>query len=100
MIYLSWSLIHLCVVVSLWAMICSTLIWNLPQIRNHLYAASILSLIVICLMAFDVGTRQEYLQRSKFNATVPTESVEKKESDRMTKEDVKITFEQAVKETK
>ena len=100
MIYLSWSVIHLTVVLLMWLVISGVLFYYSTGFRKKIVIASVFWLLVIFYMTFDVGTRQEHLQRSKFNATVPSEEIEKKSSQRTTANDVKQTFEQAVKETK
>lgn len=48
--------------------------------------------MVLNFAAFDVGARQADLNRSRFNAPVPVESIEKIESNRLTRQDIKNTM--------
>lgn len=55
--------------------------------------------LLIGYLAFDVGTRQQDLQRNRFDAQAPA-AQEKVIRETMGRDDVKQTFENAVKETK
>lgn len=100
MIYLSWSIIMLLgylvlgVGVTAW-------FWKKKKVTTK-QAATVLSIytLVILFLAFDVGTRQEDLQRNSFDANVPSEAVSKTERKTLDRNDVKQTFQEAVKETK
>ena len=102
MIYLSWSLVQLVVVlVGMWIPYLLNLKLKIRKVtfKRYLVEWLITSLFVLFL-AFDVGTRQQDLQRSSFDANVPTEAVSKVDRTTLSRSDVKQTFEEAVKETK
>lgn len=102
MIYLSWSLIQLLVVlVGMWIPYLVNLRLKIRKVtfKRYLTEWAVASLFVLFL-AFDVGTRQQDLQRSSFDANVPTETVSKVERKTLDRDAVKQTFQEAVKETK
>ena len=100
MIYLSWSIIMLLGYLVL-GVSAAAWFWKKKKVTTK-QAASVLSIytLVILFLAFDVGTRQQDLQRSSFDAGVPTESVAKAERKTLDRNDVNKTFENTVKETK
>tara|TARA_Y100001973_G_scaffold33065_1_gene49751 strand:- start:9655 stop:9981 length:327 start_codon:yes stop_codon:yes gene_type:complete len=58
-------------------------------------------LLLINMMAFDVGTRQVDLHRSQFNTgPVKIENVEKVEVERLTRDKVRVQFEAEIQERK
>ena len=101
MIYLSWSFIQLMVVlIGMWIPYLLNLKLKIRKVTFKRYAVewALCSLIVLFL-AFDVGVRQQDLQRGSFDANVPTEAVSKTERKTLDRNDVKQTFQEAVKET-
>ena len=98
MIYLSWSIIMLLGYLLLGAA-ATAWYWKEKKVTTK-QAVAVLSVytLVILFLAFDVGTRQQDLQRSSFDATVPTESVDKVERKTLDRNDVKENFENTVKE--
>jgi hypothetical protein len=102
MIYLSWSFIQLAVVlVGMWIPYLINLKLKIRKVtfKRYLIEWLVCSLVVMFL-AFDVGTRQQDLQRSSFDTNVPTESVAKTERKTLDRNDVNNTFENTVKENK
>lgn len=100
MIYLSWSVVHLVVVLVL---ICTgtAVAYNRKVVERKKLLWLFLILISANLyIAFDVGTRQQDLQRNRFDATVPIESIKKVERNMWNREDVKQSFDATIKETK
>lgn len=102
MIYLSWSVVQLVVVlVLMWVPYLLNLKLELRTVSFKRYLLEYLGCVLVVLfLAFDVGTKQQDLQRSGFDATVPIESVPKTQRKILDRDDVKQTFENAVKETK
>jgi len=100
MIYLSWSILMLLgyLIVGIGA---SGWFWKKGKVTTK-QATTALSVytLVILFLAFNVGTRQQELQRSSFDANVPTESVDKVERKTLDRDAVKQNFETIVKETK
>lgn len=101
MIYLSWSVVQLIsVLVALWIPYLLNLHVKVRKVTLRRYFCEwIVASLFILFLAFDVGTRQEYLQRSSFDATVPTELHEKKERSTLDRNTVNESFESAVKHT-
>lgn len=99
MIYLSWSIVMLVGYLVVGALATGWL-WKKKTINTR-QATTVFCIctFVILFLAFDVGTRQQDLQRSSFDANVPTEAVQKVERKTFDRNDVNKTFETAVKET-
>lgn len=99
MIYLSWSILMLLgyLIVGIGA---TGWFWKKGKVTTKQATISLsIYTLVILFLAFDVGTRQQDLQRSSFDANVPTESVDKVERKTLDREAVKQNFENTVKET-
>lgn len=99
MIYLSWSILMLLgyLIVGIGA---TGWFWKKGKVTTKQATISLsIYTLVILFLAFNVGTRQQDLQRSSFDATVPTESVDKTERKTLDREAVKQNFENTVKET-
>lgn len=105
-VHLSWSPIQLIIVAIVnmifwvWVLVRACKTTKERKFRKALsvVTAWIVWNIIITVLAFDVGHRQTDLNRSKFDAT-QSESIDKVESNRVTVEDVKKSFEQSVKQT-
>ena len=100
MIHMSWSLpLLLTVLVAMW----------LPYILNFKLKIRVVSfkrylleyicaLPIVAFLAFDVGTPQHQLNRSKFNQEISQENFDKVESNRNTVDVVKEKFKTAIEE--
>jgi hypothetical protein len=102
MIYLSWSLVQLiAVLVGMWIPYLINLKLKIRKVTFKRYLCEwLLTSLFVLFLAFDVGTRQEHLQRSSFDATVPIETMDKQDRSTLDRNTVKQTFENAVKTTK
>ena len=99
MIYLSWSVVelitHLVVLLAAYSGF-----MHYGSGHRKMISTVFTGLLTLTLyLAFDVGTRQQDLQRSSFDATVPTATTDKVERVTLNRNDVKQTFENTVKET-
>ena len=100
MIYLSWSIAHL--VTALTVVCVGTFVAYKSKTveRKKLLVGFVCLVLANLYLAFDIGTRQQDLQRSSFDATVPTDSVDKTDRKTLDRSDVNKTFENTVKEIK
>lgn len=95
--YLSWSIYQL-VFVLIWLV--SIFGYSLYHYKknNDKKAAKVssiafaASIVIVLIMAFDVGLKQENINRTKFNQQQSELTIVKKESTRKTVEDVKQEF--------
>lgn len=99
MIYLSWSVAQLVAYLVVLGTAYSGFMYYGPSHRKMISKVFAVLLALTLFTAFDVGTRQQDLQRSSFDANVPTESVDKVERKTLDREAVKQNFENTVKET-
>lgn len=100
MIYLSWSYAYLSIVI---LAICAVSVWAVRSkaaAKKTVAVWAAASILFSLFLAFDVGTRQESLQRSSFDAAPPIEQQKKTERSTLDRNAVQQTFEQAVKESK
>lgn len=102
MIYLSWSLAQvITVLVLMWVPYLINLKVKVRDVSLLRYTIEwLIGVLFLAFLAFDVGIRQEDLQRSSFDAVPPVEQQAKTERSTLDRNAVKQTFEQAVKETK
>jgi hypothetical protein len=99
MIYLSWSPIYYGVALLLWLLFSGMIVSKCKNLRKKLVWIAIIVFVVINTMAFRVGVRQEYLDRSSFNSAVET-GVEKVEAKRFNAADAAKDFDKAIKDNK
>lgn len=109
-IYLAWSIYKLVGVLVVWALLCGALWWwagwcSAPSGKSRpvgvIIGVWLLWLVGILGAAFNIGDRQEYLQRSSFNATIPPQL--QTEPDRHKQMDIKAVqdeFEKAKQQLK
>jgi amino acid permease len=99
MIYLSWSIAKLAMHLLVLAAAYACFMWKGKEHRSFVSKVFAALLILTLYVAFDVGTRQQDLQRGSFDAQAPAlqEKVSRETMDRNT---AKQTFEKAVKESK
>lgn len=102
-IYLAWSLYKLGVVLLLLGVV-ALFVTTTPSIRGllklkHWLGMLGFALVVIFASAFNIGDRQQALNRSAFNAEPPAAIEQTVQATQMTVEDVKQSFETAVKKT-
>ena len=101
-IYLAWSVYKLIGALLSVALTTTILLYTgkkQDSIKNYkkvTFALSGIELVLILLMAFNIGDRQKELGRSNFNASAP-QTVDKIESQRQNIESVQQNFEQAIK---
>lgn len=101
-IYLAWSVYKLIGALLFVALTAAILLYTgkkQDSIKNYkkvTLALSGIELVLILLMAFNIGDRQQDLGRSNFNASAP-QTVDKIETNQQNIDSVKQAFEQAVK---
>lgn len=98
-IHLAWSPIQFLIVFVIQISFVVYLMTVFNKNKSKVALGGIVGIILTAFVAFDVGTPQQNLNRSKFNATISNEETAKQESGRVTVDDVKATFEQSVKQT-
>lgn len=92
MIYLSWSVYKLTLVLIFIAIVRYTLgKTKLIEYKKYLNIATLCSVVLVLLMAINIGTKQEYLNRSKFNSN-EVMVIEKIEVDVFNSDKVKKQF--------
>lgn len=99
-VYLAWSVYKLAMAfIALLGIsgLVATVNTKAPRIKKSLLTFAV-GAVIILGMAFNIGQRQSELKRSSFNAPPPAAVAVKAEKG-MTRENVKQTFEQAVKVT-
>lgn len=97
-IHLAWSPIQLVLVLATQLIVSWWLLRN-SKSKTGTIMGCLVAMLFTLFIAFDVGTPQQNLNRSKFNAIISNEETVKQESGRITVDDVKKTFEQSVKQT-
>lgn len=99
MIHLSWSVLMLVGYLVAGALLVAWF-WKKKKVTAKQAAISLACYVtVISFLAFDVGTRQQDLQRSSFDAQAP-EAQGKVIRETMDRDVVKQSFEESVKESK
>lgn len=92
MIYLSWSVYKLTLVLIFIAIVRYALgKTKLIECKKYLNIATLCSVVLVLLMAINIGTKQEYLNRSKFNSN-EVMVIEKIEVDVFNSDKVKKQF--------
>lgn len=99
MVYLSWSILMLVGYLLLGALLVGGFTYKKMVTVKQGLLCYVVFAVFIGLLAVGVGTRQENLQRSSFDA-VPLEQKEKIERNTLDRNDVNNTFEKLIKETK
>lgn len=94
-LHLSWSPMLLLIVLVIDILLTAFFMYKSKEYRKNFMFIGIASIVFTLFLAFDVGTRQENLNRQKFNASVQSE-VEKTDSGRISVDDVKREFDATV----
>jgi len=98
MLYLSWSIFQLASWLVFGLVVVLVALKTKKFKKKHLTSAYFVFILFTLWLAIDVGTRQEFLQRSSFNEAIDVKVIEKKDVKRYNSKDAEESFKSTLKE--